>query len=94
MIFWTIFLQIIFFQFKSYAFLYDWAHLQAIFDEYVNRLGERFFTKIGLFSQPAITRSKLTIETLEQGVKYVQSNAIGIVLVSLLLLLDIFHPLF
>ena len=25
------------------------------------------------FSQPAITCSKLTIETLEQGVKYVQS---------------------
>ena len=25
------------------------------------------------YSQPAITCSKLTIETLEQGVKYVQS---------------------
>ena len=27
----------------------------------------------GIISQPAITCSKLTIETLEQGVKYVQS---------------------
>ena len=27
----------------------------------------------GFSSQPAITCSKLTIETLEQGVKYVQS---------------------
>ena len=25
------------------------------------------------YSQPAITRSKLTVKTLEQGVKYVQS---------------------
>ena len=30
------------------------------------------------FSQPAITCSKLTIETLEQGVKYVQSNSFNI----------------
>ena len=29
--------------------------------------------KIHTYSQPAITCSKLTIETLEQGVKYVQS---------------------
>ena len=28
---------------------------------------------ISLYSQPAITCSKLTIETLEEGVKYVQS---------------------
>ena len=41
-------------------------------------------------SQPEITCSKLTIETLEQDVKY----AIGVVLVSLLLTVSIFHPLF
>ena len=37
--------------------------------------------------QPAITCSKLTIETLEQGVN-------GFVLISLLLTLNIFHTLF
>ena len=42
-------------------------------------------------SQPAITCSKLTIETLEQDVKCV---TIGVVLVSLLLTLNIFHTLF
>ena len=30
-------------------------------------------SKYAYLSQPAITCSKLTIETLEQGVKYVQS---------------------
>ena len=40
--------------------------------------------------QPAITCSKLTIETLEQGLKY----AIGVVLVSLLFTLNISHTLF
>ena len=45
-------------------------------------------------SQPAITCSKLKIETLEQGVKYVQSYAIGVFLVSLLLTWNIFHILF
>ena len=30
-------------------------------------------TKLPAYTQPAITCSKLTIETLEQGVKYVQS---------------------
>ena len=51
--------------------------------------------------QLAFTCSNLTIETLEQGVKYVQSqkkrhqsDAIDIVLVSLLLTLDMFHTLF
>ena len=51
--------------------------------------------------QPAFTCSKLTIETLEQGVKYVQSlqqrhqnDAIGIACMSLLLTLNIFHTLF
>ena len=38
-----------------------------------------------LYTQPAITCSKLTIETLEQG---------SVVLVSLLLTLNIFHTLF
>ena len=28
-------------------------------------------------TQPAITCSKLTMETLEQGVKYVQANGLG-----------------
>ena len=31
-------------------------------------------TNVVVISQPAITCSKLTIETLEQGVKYVQSQ--------------------
>ena len=58
--------------------------------------------------QPVITCSKLTIETLEQCVKCSkltiktperrhwrhQNDAIGVVLVSLLLTLDIFHTLF
>ena len=49
-------------------------------------------------SQSIFTCSKFIIETLEQGVKYVQVNnkdsAIGVVLVSLLLTLNIFHTLF
>ena len=32
-----------------------------------------FSAKIDKTTQPAVTCSKLTIETLEQGVKYVQS---------------------
>ena len=50
------------------------------------------------FTQPAITCSKLIIEPLEQGVKYVQNwqlkyqhDDIGVALVSLLLILNIFH---
>ena len=31
-------------------------------------------TNESIYTQPAITYSKLTIETLEQGVKYVQSE--------------------
>ena len=31
-------------------------------------------TNVAIISQPAITCSKLTIETLKQGVKYVQSQ--------------------
>ena len=42
-----------------------------------------------LWSRLAIAFSKLTMETLEQGVKYV----IGVALVSLLLTLNIFHTL-
>ena len=42
--------------------------------------------------QPAITCSKLTIETLEQGVKYVQCQQK--ILGSLLLALNLFHTLF
>ena len=56
---------------------------------------------MGKITQPAITCSKLTIETLEQGVKYVQSyqkkhqsDIIGVVLVSLLLTLNILRTLF
>ena len=41
-------------------------------------------------SQPAFSCSNLTVTVPEQGVKY----AIGIVLVSLLLTLNIFHTLF
>ena len=50
------------------------------------------------YPQPEITCSNLTIETLEQGMKYVQkrhqNEAICNVLVSLLLTLNIFHDLF
>ena len=35
--------------------------------------GPKYTSKSCVFSQPTITCSKLTIETLEQGVKYVQS---------------------
>ena len=52
-------------------------------------------------SQPAFSCSKLTAESLEQGVKYIQSQqerhpygANDIVLVSLFLTLNIFHTLF
>ena len=48
--------------------------------------------KISL-SQPAITCSKLTRETLEQGVKYVQSWMPVVLLMSLLLTLNIFRTL-
>ena len=51
-------------------------------------------------SHPA-SCSKLTIETLEQGVKYIKSSQYrhqndgnGVILVSLLLTLNIFHTLF
>ena len=48
-------------------------------------------------TQPAITCSNLTMQTLEQGVKYVQryqNDANGAILVSLLLTLNIFHTFF
>ena len=52
-------------------------------------------------TQPVFTCSKLAVEKLEQGVKYVQNwqwkhqnnDAIGVVLMSLLLTLNIFHTL-
>ena len=54
-----------------------------------------------LITQSAITCSKLTIATLEQGVKYVQSqqyrhqnDASSVVLVSFKLTFNIFHTLF
>ena len=52
-----------------------------------------------IITRPAIMCSKLTTETLEQGVKYVQVNnkdtktTPGVVLVFLLLTLNIFHTL-
>ena len=52
----------------------------------------------GLTSQQTFTGSKSTIETLERGVKYVQSQqlkhqnaVIDVVLIFLLLTLNIFH---
>ena len=48
-------------------------------------------------SQQAFTCTKLTIEKLEQGVKYIERDVKytnGVVLVSLLLTLNIFHILF
>ena len=48
-----------------------------------------------IHAQPVITYSKLSIETLEQGVKYIQIQQFSdVVLVSLLLTLKIFHLLF
>ena len=45
-----------------------------------------------LITQITFTCSKSTIESLEKGVKYIQSDfASGVVLVSLLLTLNIFH---
>ena len=38
------------------------------------QLGEKYYIYIDTRTQPAITCSKLTIETLEQSVKYVQSE--------------------
>ena len=44
-------------------------------DTSVNIARCRFFISFGSSpDQPAVTSSKLTIETLEQGVKYVQSE--------------------
>ena len=45
-----------------------------------------------VYPQSAFKCSKVTIETLEQGVKY--DVAIDVVLVSLLLTLNIFHTFF
>ena len=45
-------------------------------------------------TQPTITCSKLTIGTVEQGVKYVRRDVNGAVLVSLLLSFNMFHTLF
>ena len=50
------------------------------------------------FTQSAITCSKLTVKTVEQSVKYVQSQqqryANDVVLLSLLLTLNVFHSVF
>ena len=45
-------------------------------------------------SQPVFTCSKLTIEAQEQGVHMFKYDANGVVLVSSLLTLNIFHILF
>ena len=63
--------------------------------DYVTIIRSRGFEQT--ISQPAITCSKLTIETLEQGVKYVQSLKLPERRqspVTLLLILNIFHTLF
>ena len=58
----------------------------------------RFFAVFRASTQLAITCSKLTIETLEQGgvvlVSLLLTLNIGVVLVSLLLILNIFYTLF
>ena len=66
--------------FRSEVFLY----LKPVGISILSKLGKGKQEKEDI-SQPAITCSKLTIQTLEQGVKYV--------LVSLLLTLNIFHTL-
>ena len=59
------------------------------------------YEKLSKYSQPAFTCSNLTIETLEQGVQYAQSqqwrhqiDANGVILVSSLLTLNIYHPFY
>ena len=44
--------------------------------------GERILIKKKRESQPAFTCSKITIETLEQGVKYVQWRSSGVFIVN------------
>ena len=39
----------------------------------VNKFNEDLKSKLDLIAQPVSTYSKLTIESLEQGVKYIQS---------------------
>ena len=64
-----------------------WIRGNCNYKQFVKNGGDKIGEKKEIASQPAFTCSKLTIETLEQGV-------IGDVLVYLLLTLNIFHTLF
>ena len=70
-------------------------NLQKVLPGILERFKMYFWTHYKNPTKPAFTCSKLTKETLEQGKKYVQSwqwrhqdDAVGIVLVSLLLTLS------
>ena len=54
----------------------------------------KFWAFFMFTGQLAFTCSKLTIETVEHDVKYAQRYANGVVLISFLFTLDIFHTLF
>ena len=58
-------------------YLINYLHLETLLDSDAHLLCSLFHHTpkifLALLSQPAITCSKLTIETLKQGVKYVQS---------------------
>ena len=70
-------------KFKTSRMSYhDFSIIQMLSANQIKRL----FYQHEFQTQSAITCSKLTIETLEQGVKYV-------ILISLLLTLNIFHAL-
>ena len=53
--------------------LFTSEHYSLINEIIINVTLETFLDFMLAATQPAVTRSKLTIETLEQGVKYVQS---------------------
>ena len=60
----------------------------------LNRFELDDVSDLKIIAQLAITSSKLTIETLEKGVKYVQVNNKNTRTTSLLLTLNIFHTFF
>ena len=60
----------------------------------LNRFELDDVSDLKIIAQLALTSSKLTIETLEKGVKYVQVNNKNTRTTSLLLTLNIFHTFF
>ena len=61
---------------KAATFLLFWLYLEKYFKKSKKELYKymvKVHNKSVVRTQPAITCSKLTLETLEQGVEYVQS---------------------